>query len=204
MNTFREWLTETVVATTGLFRTAYDDDAPKNLCVEWARMQTLVFDGLGVKARAVPCDVMVGNLLAEPQLLNNTPMTKAAELAGAWTVGVHHAQRGAGSGWDGHLVTVVSQPGGGRILVDGTADQFNRPLRDIEVPAVVMLDLPAVWAGPVFTHPARHSGIIRYTPMPPQAAAAKVWRESSAWNNPVLVELADMVCSRLSAWVDVA
>lgn len=197
--TFREWLRHTVGMTTGAFR----ETGPAirvNRCVEWARAQTLVLEALGVKSRAIPVDVLAGNRLAERQLLYNIPFSPQDEAAGAWTVGVHHAQGGSGPGWDGHLVVAVVDPSGGRILVDGTADQFSRPARDLVVPPIVMVSLPPLWEAPVFTDPALHSGIVRYAPMPPNSAGARAWRGSDAWANPDIAEFARRVVEHLQPW----
>ena len=204
MTGFRDWLTHTAAYTTTIFREGTPPGAGVNNCIEWARTQTLVLEALGVKARAVPVDVMVGNMAAHHQLMHNEPLTDEQVAAGAWTLGVYHGQQGPTGGWDGHLVVTVRQPSGPRILLDGTADQFARPARGIDVPALVMMNLPALWAEPVFTHPDRHTGIIRYIPMPPQAPAAQVWKGSNAWNNPNLPPTADWIVDQLDPWVDVA
>ena len=52
------------------------------------------------------------------------------------------------------------------------------------------------------SNPERHSGIMRYTPMPPQADAARVWRDSTAWNNPAIVEMAEFVAGYCTPWAD--
>jgi hypothetical protein len=199
---FRGWLTNVAAFTTTLFRDS-DPDGEINRCIEWARTQTLVLDLLGVRARAVPVDVMAGNAKATAQLLDNRPFTDADEERGAWTVGVHHNQTHAGTGWNGHLVVVVPTRRR-RILIDGTADQLSRPEHGIIIPSVLMMDLPAMWAGPIYTDPKRSTGIVRYMPMPPQSASARAWRDTNAWNSLMLPPMAKVIAEHLTPWVDVA
>lgn len=203
MTDFRPWLIEAVQFTTTVFRDSEPGDAV-NHCIEWCRVQTLVLEKLGVKCRALPVDVVAGNAKAVGQLLTNDPLTDELVADGAWTVGVHHNQQHDGTGWNGHLVVVVTKPEGGRILIDGTGDQFSRPQRGIDVAPIVLLDLPAMWVEPVFTDPKRQTGIVRYVQMPPGAGSAQTWRGSNAWTNPNLEVMAEFIADKLTPWVDVA
>lgn len=200
MSGFRSWLMQVATTTTQEFRASYVTPE-QNHCIEWARVQQLALEALGVRSRAVPVEVMAGNEAAAAQLFDNSPMTPALEAKGAWTVGVTHQVQG--SGWPGHLVLAVSVPdGGGRVLLDGTAGQFSRPAKGMSVPDGLMLTLPSLWVEPVYARP--QTGIIRYSPMPPQVDAARTWRESPAWTNPVLPELAAAIADQCTPWLDVA
>lgn len=178
-----------------------------NTCIEATRLIVDTFTLLGVAARPVAVDAYACNEQAIPALLQRRAINAEEDRAGAWTVGVDHRHPYSGKDWNGHLVPVLRNPeseGGGRTLIDATADQFTRVERDIVIAPIVILDIrpgqPWTPQDPIYTIPpppgANERGIIGYSPIPPGHSVAKQFKETPAWNAADLPDLAARIAAQ--------
>jgi hypothetical protein len=166
-----------------------------NSCVFTTRVGLQVLEQVGVVARPVPVYVSVHNMEAWRLSQDRIPVEEWP--ASAHSVGINEA--GAtrpGPGWNGHLVLVVKQPGQPRLLIDLTADQFDRPIRNLVVGGPVFMDISpdATWTphDPLFTTIGGRenpNAIVSYRPMPPQSQQAQAWKSSGDWaQDPDIVD----------------
>lgn len=152
-----------------------------NSCVETTRLTLLILEKLGIdRARPQAVHVRVFNRAAYISMMEEVPY----EL---WPQGAHalgtdapqEVQARNANGWAGHLVVVVRDEAGRR-LVDGSADQFNRP-GSLNVPGPVGMRVEGVWSpmDPQFRVLIDNETIIEYRPM--IGENSKVWKTFPAW-----------------------
>lgn len=156
----------------------------KNTCVFTTRLGLQVLEDVGVPARPQPVFVRAMNekavLLGEQQV----PISEWPD--DAWSVTINGTPIPGGTGWSGHLVLDVRQPGQRRLMIDLTSGQLSRPERGLHVSEVVFIDIESPWTprdpvGLVVPDLDDPKAVIEYVPMPPGHPAAQGWRESRDW-----------------------
>lgn len=167
-----------------------------NSCVLSTRVGLSVLDAVGVRAIAQPVFVVVYNRKGYQLTQQRVPVSEWPDDAHSLGIDARNVFEGNG-GWNGHLVLVVRLPGQPRTLIDLTADQFDRPARNMVVGGPVFMDLPSgsPWTprDPLYTTAGDEQDLlISYRPMPPQHPAAQTWRGSPDWTVPE---------TRLEEWV---
>lgn len=170
-------------------------DEKMKSCIQSTRIGLDVLANLGIQARALPCAIVVRNAEAVDASLRGLPVQDWPPSA--WSVGIDPDAPPADSGvdkttstlfgggkvfdnrtgergWNGHLIIE-----GGGWLLDLSANQFSRPLREMELHAwaapVSPLDLEAGDNSWLIT---MVGGVnVRIYPRPELAA----WRNGAAW-----------------------
>jgi hypothetical protein len=158
-----------------------------NSCVLTTRLGLRVLERVGVSARAFPVFVSVHNRQAWDLASSGVPIPEWPNSA--HSVGVNESVINDGRrGWAGHLVLLVKQPGEPRVLIDLTADQFDRPIRNLVVGGPVFMDIPAgsPWTpqDPLYTVVGERTNpacIVSYRPMPPGLTQARSWVTAPDW-----------------------
>jgi hypothetical protein len=181
----RAWLHRFALATRELMLL----NARANSCILTTHVGLEVLDRFGIKARPQPVIAEAFNAVAARLRFGVDPPTPLQDWPDeAWSVGI------SGTGviaqesqtWDGHLVIVVRNPDRLRTLIDLTADQMDRPAKNINIGGPVFTDLPKVWTprDPTYTMltPADpQATVIGYRPL----AQAGDWRTSRDWTEDV-------------------
>lgn len=203
----RAWLHRFALEVRATTRSSLD---AANTCILTTRVGQMVLDEFGISSRPTPVFVTVHNREAWDLSQHGIPVSQWPETA--HSVGVNedsHLSRQ--TGWNGHLVLLVRQPGHLRLLVDLTADQFDRPARNLVVGGPVFMDLPdgKLWTpqDPLFTVVGDRFApdtIISYRPMPPGHSEARRWQETPDWTSgPDEVRAyAEAIAARLPAPAD--
>lgn len=163
-------------------------------CIESTRLLLNVLARLDLPARPQATQVKAHNQIARDALQRGVTLAQWPRSAAL----LASADIPKPGGWGGHLVAVLRTPTG-RLLLDPTADQFDRPGR-LEVPGPISLVLPPTWTP---DDPAVHSpdgnSKVEYTPMAPGHPQFTLWRETPAWTahapwyETVSTDLADMI-----------
>lgn len=129
------------VATREVLLTEYSPDS----CIASTLVGQKVLDHYKVQARAVSTVVAAYNDEALEMINTNRPFSEWPVTA--WSVGV----QGTGvmnmetKRYDGHIVLVLKPQGSPRVLLDLSADQMDRPERNLRVPGPVAVELPRLW-----------------------------------------------------------
>jgi hypothetical protein len=117
-------------------------------CIAATRIGVLALRELGVPARPVPVQWIVGNKVFA-KLVHERGWPPTADVTRAWWdearawalgVGVHEATPVREGRWNGHLVILA-----GRTLIDLSAMQASRPQRDIVIDAPIVTEVPRGW-----------------------------------------------------------
>lgn len=118
-----------------------------NACILGTRLFVVGARERGVLCRAVPFNVMALNREAYELVVAGVPRRDWPDTA--WSVGVMGdapadvlTTRHGGYSWHLAAEAVID---GRRFLVDMTADQFDRPLRGLSVPAPLVMPLDEDW-----------------------------------------------------------
>lgn len=154
-----------------------------NSCIFSTRVAQEVLSRVGLTVRAQPVWVTVFNRQAKALADEGIPMASWPDSA--WSVGTDERNPCGETGWNGHLVLILRRPGKPRLLMDMTADQFNRPDRGIVLDGSVLHNLPTgtSWTPrdpSCATHPG--SGVaVLYRPMAPGHPSARSWLSSPDW-----------------------
>lgn len=178
----RQWLHD--FATTVRATTLSNFEA-RNSCIVSTRLGLMVLEAVGIKARAQAVHVLVMNLKAWRLSQDRVPVEQWPD--DAWSVGVN--DRAEGTGWSGHLVVMARTLETPRLLIDITADQFDRPARDMVVGGPVIMGVTGVWTprDPLATvAPSREDPqvVVEYTPVAPGMPTFTSWRETPDWLLP--------------------
>lgn len=181
----------------GLLRAGIRPDS----CILSTRVGIAVLDRFDLPARPQAVFVLAQNKAAFLLAERGVPVADWPD--DAWSVGVDATQfrpENLSPGrWPGHLVVIVRQPGEPRLLVDLSADQFDRPERRLVIGGPVFMDIDGPWtphdplAAPAGTE--SEPALIAYRPMPPGRPESGQWKSSSDW-------LADVESGRLGSIVD--
>lgn len=175
----RPWLHDFALVTR---RATYDNFEKVNSCILSTRIGVEVLTRFGLKARAQPVNVLVQNLKAYHLTEQRVPVPEWPD--DAWSVGVEPGQQARPGHWNGHLVIVLRQPGEPRVLIDLTADQFDRPERDLKVAGPVFMNIADTWTpqDPLATivkdDADQPQTIVSYMPMPPGDPAYRTWHDA--------------------------
>lgn len=167
----------------------------RNTCIATTRLGLMVLDHFGVRARPVAVTAYAENIPAAQLRMQGVPVDEWGPEA--WSVGISNTAPSQGGGWNGHLVLVVRSTdgydfGAPRVLVDLTADQFDRAHKGLRVPGPVLFGIAE---GHQFTPQDPLSTITRaddgspdaaitYRPMAPGVPEARQWRDSPDWAGP--------------------
>lgn len=160
----------------------FDNFEAINTCILTTRIGIEVLDRFGLKARPQPVHVLVQNMKAYHLGEQRVPVDTWPD--DAWSVGVSPGQEPRPRHWPGHLVIMLRQPGQPRVLIDLTADQFDRPERDLKVEGPVFMNIVGDWtpADPLATiirgADETPRTIVSYQPMPPGDVAYRTWQDS--------------------------
>lgn len=169
----------------------------QNSCVETTRILVGTLTKLGVeRVRPVAVNVRVFNLLAYSSMLNGLAWEDWPEGAHAMgTDAPPEVQWMNESGWAGHLVALI-RDGEGRRVLDASADQFHRP-GSLHVPGPVAMRITnAVWSpeDPQFRVLNDQNTVIEYRPLPSKRAREyetfPAWARDPEWFDMVTTELA--------------
>lgn len=162
----------------------------RNTCVLTTRIGLAVLESQGVRARPQPVFVTVANRRGFEMHQNRVPVERWP--SDAWAVGIDERSSLTGKdskSWNGHLVLVVRLPGEPRLLIDLTADQFDRPAKGMVVGGPVFMGIASEWSpqDPLSTviggpEDGQWDAIVTYRPMPPGHHAFATWRDSADWN----------------------
>ena len=128
---------------------------------------------LGLGTSPVAVNVLAANPAAL-QVMAEDPMPPVDQWPpDAWTVGVNADQPAREGGWPGHLVAVLH--GRRDRLVDVSADQFDRPARDLRCPSPALGRLPDGWGAGAecVTHLHRYGTMLRWDPAGDPAQQAR-------------------------------
>jgi len=112
-------------------------------CIESTRVGLAVLERYGYSARPVVTGVVAANAAAIPLARRGVPVPEWPK--GAWTVGVTAEGNHLPDRFDGHLVLVLRRAGGRRLLIDLSADQMDRPERDLRIRGPIIGALPSIW-----------------------------------------------------------
>lgn len=174
-----------------------------NTGVFTTRVACTVLDRLGVPACPQPVYVAVYNHAAWQASRNGVPAQEWPSTAHAVHLDEHALTASTRRVWNGHLVVTAPSPDGS-LLIDLTADQFDRPIRDLIVGGPVLADLP----GPGPWHPdqpvvtargTEPDAIVVYRPIPAEHPHAAGWRHAPAWtdHHTLLVHYTRRILDRL-------
>lgn len=153
----------------------------RDTCIATTRLGLAVLDQAGVRARPQAVFASAMNLKAYHLAEQQVPVAQWPD--DAWSVVIGPEGKPGGTGWDGHLVVMVREPGHPRTLIDLSADQFDRPQRDLIVGGPVFMDISGTWtpADPL-TVPIRGedgktpTALVTYWPMPPGHPKTHTWK----------------------------
>lgn len=204
----REWLHGFAIATRMYTRTKWET---VNTCVLSTRIGIGVLGRFGVTSRPMPVYVSVHNIAAWHLTKDKVPISQWPPHA--HSVGIHETSNViGGGGWNGHLVLILRQdPAGGapRLLIDLTADQFDRPIRNLLVGGPIFMDIAAnaAWTpeDPLFTVTGASKGdpeaVLSYRPMRPGTPAASEWKHANDWiqKQEQVAEAVEEIVGRLPA-----
>lgn len=112
-------------------------------CVLASKVLLVSLTEAGIEAWAEPTYAVASNAASWP--LRSVPFEQWPDAA--WSVGVRPGDRISPGSYPGHLV-VMAYIDGGLMLVDGSAGQFSRPLKNMTIPSVLVVPA-AGWPGPV-------------------------------------------------------
>lgn len=174
----RQWLHDWAMVCRTLTLTEFTN---VNTCILSTRIGLDVLHHYGLTARAQPVRVLAANEPAMGLILKKVPHSQWPD--DAWSVGIE----GTGVSdtnmhqWDGHLVILLRNPSRRRTLIDLTADQLDRPARNINIGGPVFMDLAPVWApgDMLYTEigQAPHRTIVGYEPQ----VNAGAWQTAPDW-----------------------
>ena len=179
----RAWLHRAVRHT----RAAVDEISDTRAsCLLSTKLLCAVLSAFEVSARPQAVWVTARNAAAMEAMLAGRDERTAP---GAWSVGVRPGAVVNAGAWPGHLVTVVRAPnvmrqgGPARLLVDLSADQFDRPEHGIVFGGPVIFGIDGTWSpqDPLasINHDARCA--IQYVPSVPGQDAHASWRDTPAF-----------------------
>ncbi|KQP62920.1 hypothetical protein [Nocardioides sp. Leaf285] len=197
----RDWLRLMALCTRAATRLLFEET---NTCVATTAIGVRVLEHYGITAR--PTSVWVSAINGKGFRLREQGVHPSQWPDDAWSIGVRPGMRATDvsldartGGWDGHLVLILRRPGGGRTLIDLTADQFDRPQRDLHVHGPVFMDIPreSAWTPRDPMSAITHRGaspeqsgsasanptIVEYWPTPPADPETRRWRTSPAWTS---------------------
>jgi hypothetical protein len=175
----RAWLHDFALVTR---QATYDNFERVNSCILSTRIGVEVLGRFGLKARPRPVNVLVQNLDAYRLSEQRVPVEQWPD--DAWSVGVAPGQAPRPGSWPGHLVIELREPDQPRVLIDLTADQFDRPERNLKVGGPVFMNLTGAWTpqDSLSTVIPDASGapqtIVTYHPMPPGDPAFRTWNDA--------------------------
>lgn len=211
----RAWLHEFAAVTRMLTLRLFDEI---NTCIASTAIGLAILDRFSV--RAIPMTVEAVAMNREGYLWSQKGVRPDQWPDDAWSVAVGVRARATdvqwvGSGWPGHLVIVVRDPGQPRLLIDLTADQFSRPHKNLVVDGPVFMGIPtgSAWTPgePLFTildRDQQNPTFISYAPARPGDPEAKRWKDSGSWTDTVarlgdpedIGAHIDAIVTHLAAW----
>lgn len=175
----RPWLYDFALTT----RQATSDNFENvNTCILTSRIGLGVLERFGLKARLQPVHVLAQNIAAYHLAHQQVPVEQWPD--DAWSVGVGPGMEARPRHWPGHLVIVLRQPGSPRVLIDLTADQFDRPERNLKVGGPVFMNIADTWtpqdslATIMKDEDGQPLTVVSYTPMPPGDPAYRSWHDA--------------------------
>lgn len=114
-------------------------------CVLASKVLLVSLTEAGYEAWAEPTTAVASN--AASWAMKDRPTSEWPDEA--WSVGVKPGERISPGSYPGHLV-VMTYVENHLLLVDGSAGQFSRPLKNMTIPSVLVVDA-ADWPNPVGT-----------------------------------------------------
>lgn len=194
-----QWLSDFALETR---RTAVVHTRVRNACILSSRLGMMVLDRLGVKAQPRAVYVTVFNPAGWQASQQRLPVEQWPPEA--WSMG--NSPTNPNGEWNGHLVLVLRHTTGRRLLVDLSADQFDRPERHIALGGPVCIGLDSTWTPHDPAHATVDQGgpdetLIFYRPIPPQDQVGRQWREAPDWTRdaPHLEEEAQRIADQVGA-----
>lgn len=152
------------VATREVLLTVYGRDS----CIASTLIGQKVLAHYNVQSRAVATMVAAYNDSGLEMSTSGRPYSEWPVMA--WSVGV----QGTGvmnmetKRYDGHVVLVIKPAGSPRVLLDLSADQLDRPERNLRVPGPIAAELPRLWTPQdpaMVTIEGRERTHVHYTPL---------------------------------------
>lgn len=148
-------------------------------CIEATRYLIEALRPLGIKARPLPCAIVVANNAAIDPILQGLPADQWP--ADAWSIGVDPNQPHPGSQWNGHLIAEHEL-----FICDLSLGEMSRPAKNLHLEPTVIPRALLTQTDQGFI--ARNeSTLLMVFPRPELAA----WRKGSAWRqepDPALVK----------------
>lgn len=153
----------------------------RDSCIETSRLGQMVFEHVGIPSRVMPVRVVAMNGLAYSLRQFGTPMEQWPREA--WSIGIGWGSpRGAGKGWDGHLVNIVRDGPRARRMLDLSADQMDRPgLLKVPGPVGMIIREPWTPMDPQTRVLEDGNTMIEYHPFDHGAVQATKFKDTPAW-----------------------
>lgn len=170
-----------------------------NSCIETTRLAILVLDRLGLPARAQSVRAAILNVQARDLIERGVPMAQWPPSAWSLACG-YDTNPNEGDDWSGHLVAVVREPGKPRVIMDASADQFDRPGK-LNVPGPVLTTVTGLWTprDPMARVLADQTTVISYEPFAPSDPQGQDYLRARAWTRDPdwFEEMADAIAADL-------
>lgn len=154
-----------------------------------------------LKPRAVACHARVLN----PQLVKrinetgrypqtNEEIVRWSEEDGSWNVGIGGTGERREGRWDGHLVALAF----GRVLIDASIDQANRPKHNIELPPIAAT-VPDGWLEGDQLVVEERGCLVLYKAQPGE----RRWLQTAGWkmHREIRREIVNKVAVKVESWL---